>query len=170
MTTKYFIDGSFQTINDHEICGFACAVINPDGSVEELKGAKEFENHSNNITSELQACYVALYHAITNNIKDIEIYHDLQGTSAWANGSWKAIKDETKKYAQYVNAMKQQYGLNIKFVKVAGHSGVKYNDLADSLADQAVKEYAMKNNILPTFEFNEADEVEQPITMFNPLA
>ncbi|EGF86669.1 hypothetical protein HMPREF0433_01373 [Gemella sanguinis M325] len=163
MTTKYYIDGSFQTFSKpnpedttkpiiHEICGFGCAVINPDGSITELKGASEFETHSHNITSELQACYAALNHAITNNIKDIKIYHDLEGTSRWALGSWKTNNNETKQYAQDVHDMQQQYGLNIQFEKVKGHSGVKYNELADSLADQAVQEYVAKHNIIPTFK------------------
>lgn len=89
-----------------------------------------------NVSGELKGAEKAIEFAIENNIKEIAIYHDYEGISKWATGDWKANKDGTKAYKKY--CMDASKKIKINFVKVKGHSGDKYNDLADKLAKEAL--------------------------------
>jgi len=69
-------------------------------------------------------------------MKELTIYHDYEGIAKWPLGLWKANKEGTIAYKSYYDKISQS--VNIKFVKVKGHSGDKYNDVADRLAKQAL--------------------------------
>lgn len=172
MTNKIaiYVDGSFKTINEHQLIGSAYVVVNPDGSTVERKVAKEVEtgNHSRNISGELNATYGAIAYALQNNLPEITIYHDYVGIAEWANLNWKANKPETKQYANYVNRVRNEKGLVINFVHVKGHSGNMFNEVADKLAGEAIDEYAIANDLYPTMQIEEtAPETElEVIDMF----
>ena len=53
----------------------------------------------------------------------------------WCLGEWKTNKLETQTYKNKFQEYSKK--VNISFVKVKGHSGDKYNDLADALAKEA---------------------------------
>ena len=165
-----YVDGSFKTINEHQLIGSAYVVVNPDGSTVERKVAKEVEagNHSRNISGELNATYGAIAYALQNNLPEITIYHDYVGIAEWANLNWKANKPETKQYANYVNRVRNEKGLVINFVHVKGHSGNMFNEVADKLAGEAIDEYAIANDLYPTMQIEEtAQETElEVIDMF----
>jgi ribonuclease H len=172
MTNKIaiYVDGSFKTINEHQLIGSAYVVVNPDGSTVERKVAKEVEagNHSRNISGELNATYGAIAYALQNNLPEITIYHDYVGIAEWANLNWKANKPETKQYANYVNRVRNEKGLIINFIHVKGHSGNMFNEVADKLAGEAIDEYAIANDLYPTMQIEEtAQETElEVIDMF----
>lgn len=159
MTNKIaiYVDGSFKTINEHQLIGSAYVVVNPDGSTVERKVAKEVEagTHSRNISGELNATYGAIAYALQNNLPEITIYHDYVGIAEWANLNWKANKPETKQYANYVNRVRNEKGLVINFVHVKGHSGDMFNEVADKLAGEAIDEYAIANDLYPTMQIEE---------------
>lgn len=165
-----YVDGSFKTINEHQLIGSAYVVVNPDGSTVERKVAKEVEagNHSRNISGELNATYGAIAYALQNNLPEITIYHDYVGIAEWANLNWKANKPETKQYANYVNRVRNEKGLVINFIHVKGHSGNMFNEVADKLAGEAIDEYAIANDLYPTMQIEEtAQETElEVIDMF----
>ena len=172
MTNKIsiYVDGSFKSINGHDLVGSAYVVINQDGSTVERKVAKEYEagTHSWNITGELNAVYGAVAYALQNNISEIDIYHDLEGSANWANKTWKAKKPETQKYANYMQRVQNEKDLTINFIKVKGHSGNMFNEVADKLAGEAIDEYAIANDLYPTMQIEEtAPEAElEVIDMF----
>ena len=172
MTNKIaiYVDGSFKTINEHQLIGSAYVVVNPDGSTVERKVAKEVEagNHSRNISGELNATYGAIAYALQNNLPEITIYHDYVGIAEWANLNWKANKPETKQYANYVNRVRNEKGLVINFIHIKGHSGNMFNEVADKLAGEAIDEYAIANDLYPTMQIEEtAQETElEVIDMF----
>lgn len=172
MTNKIaiYVDGSFKTINEHQLIGSAYVVVNPDGSTVERKVAKEVEagTHSRNISGELNATYGAIAYALQNNLPEITIYHDYVGIAEWANLNWKANKPETKQYANYVNRVRNEKGLVINFIHVKGHSGDMFNEVADKLAGEAIDEYAIANDLYPTMQIEEtAQETElEVIDMF----
>ena len=66
----------------------------------------------------------------------IYIYHDYEGIARWANGEWKANKEKTQAYQQFIKESREK--IQIIFVKVAAHTGVKYNEQADQLAKKAL--------------------------------
>ena len=68
--------------------------------------------------------------------KDISIFYDYAGIKAWAVGEWKRNKKGTIEYYNYITSVRDS--INIRFVKVRGHSGVEGNEEADRLAKRAV--------------------------------
>lgn len=86
-----------------------------------------------NVAGEIEGAIQATKWAIAND-EPIIICHDYIGLSQWALGNWKT---NTKLTAQYAQFMKQNLKL-ITFKKVAGHTGVEGNELADKLAKQAL--------------------------------
>lgn len=164
-----YVDGSFKTINEHQLIGSAYVVVNEDGSTVERKVAKEYEagTHSRNITGELNAVYGAVAYALQNNVSEVNIYHDLEGSAHWANKTWKAKKPETQKYANYINRVRMEKGLTINFIHVKGHSGNMFNEVADKLAGEAIDEYAIANDLYPTMQIDEVAVAElEVIDMF----
>lgn len=88
-----------------------------------------------NVAGEIKGSEAAIQYAISHNISSIKIYHDYEGISKWCTGEWKANKEGTIAYKSfYNNAIKH---IHIEFIKVKGHSGDTYNDIADRLAKEA---------------------------------
>ena len=88
-----------------------------------------------NVAGEIYGSMAAMEYAAEHNISYLTIYYDYMGISKWCTGDWKANKKGTIAYKKYYEQIKKK--VNISFEKVKGHSGDKYNDLADSLAKKA---------------------------------
>lgn len=101
---------------------------------EKYSGDEQAE--MNNVAGEIKGAEAAIQYCLDNNISSITIYHDYEGIARWCNGDWKAKKAGT---IEYVNFYKEASSkVCIQFVKVKGHSGDKYNELADMLAKEAL--------------------------------
>ena len=130
-----YIDGSYSD----EIKMFSYgAVIFHNG--ETKKFSKAFSDPDlvdmRNVAGEIKGSEFVMQYCIDNNIKTIDIYYDYAGIEKWCTGEWKANKTGTMNYAIFYATIKDR--LNVNFIKVKGHSGDKYNDLADSLAKSAL--------------------------------
>lgn len=88
-----------------------------------------------NVAGEIKGSEAAISYAVSKHISSIKIYHDYEGISKWCTGEWKANKEGTIAYRDFYNNTKKY--LKIEFVKVKGHSGDTYNDIADRLAKEA---------------------------------
>ena len=71
-----------------------------------------------------------------NGIKKLDLYYDYEGVEKWCTGAWQTNKAGTIAYKEFYNSVKPR--LNVTFHKVKGHSGNRYNDLADRLARDAL--------------------------------
>lgn len=89
-----------------------------------------------NVAGELKGSERAIEFALENKISKLTIHHDYEGISKWCTGEWQAKKVGTKAYKNFYETAKDK--VHIEFVKVKGHSGDKYNDLADKLAKEAI--------------------------------
>lgn len=89
-----------------------------------------------NVAGEIMGSAVAMKYALEHGITKLTIYHDYEGISKWCLGQWKANKSGTIKYKKYFDSVKDV--VDITFIKVKGHSGDKYNDMADKLAKEAL--------------------------------
>ena len=67
------------------------------------------------------------------------MYHDYIGLQKWADGEWNAGNILSQWYVQVIKEARQS--INIEFIKVKAHTGVEYNERADDLAKQAIKEW-----------------------------
>lgn len=107
---------------------------------EEYRFAEKIEDKElalmRNVAGEIMGAEAAMRYAILKGCKSIEIHHDYEGISKWCLGEWKTNKDGTKAYKAYYDSIKDQ--LSVKFIKVKGHSGDTYNDIADELAKSAI--------------------------------
>lgn len=89
-----------------------------------------------NVAGEIKGAEAAMEYAYQNGMKSLTIYHDYEGIAKWPLRDWAANKEGTKAYQDFYDNIKKY--VDIKFVKVKGHSGDKYNDLADKLAKEAL--------------------------------
>lgn len=130
-----YVDGSFLLEKFEFSFG---AVIFHDGKMFEF--SEKFSDPElvtmRNVAGEIKGAEFVMKYCIENNIKDIDIYYDYMGIEKWCTGEWKANKPGTIDYKNFYNSIKDR--LKVKFIKVKGHSGDKYNDLADKLAKGAL--------------------------------
>lgn len=131
-----YVDGSYS--KETEEYSYGMVVVKADGETEEY--SEKFNDPEMlpmwNVAGEIMGACAAMQYALDYEIPAITIFHDYEGIAKWPLGEWKAKKDGTRAYVNfYQNAIKN---VNIKFKKVIGHSGDKYNDRADKLARAAL--------------------------------
>ena len=133
-TAVAYVDGSFNV--DTMVYGYG-GVMMYHGREEYYKGSGNEENMSamRNVAGEILGATYAMKYAYDHDIKNLVIYHDYEGIAKWCLGEWKTNKLETQTYKNKYQEYSKK--VNISFVKVKGHSGDKYNDLADALAKEA---------------------------------
>lgn len=130
-----YVDGSYNAKTGEFSCG---AVLLVDGKIRKFsqKFADEQLAAMHNVAGELKGAELAMNYCLENGISELDLYHDYEGIAAWAEGRWKTNKDGTREYKAFYDGIKQY--LRVRFVKVKGHSGDKYNDMADELAKSAL--------------------------------
>ena len=94
-----------------------------------------------NIAGELTAVMRACSWAKNKGLDKIVIRHDLQGVATWAKGEWKRNNQVTIKYYEFMQKYVKAF---VSFKHIKGHSGDKYNDIADLLAKKAISEHLEK--------------------------
>ena len=129
-----YVDGSFLK---GKVFGCGCVIIKAGEVIAEISKAYEDEELASmrNVAGEIKASELAMRYALDNGYDSISIYHDYQGISSWCLGEWKANKAGTIAYKEFYDSIKGR--LRVYFVKVKGHSGDIYNDMADNLAKKA---------------------------------
>lgn len=130
-----YVDGSFSL--EKAMFSFG-AVIFYNG--EELQFKKAFSDPElvsmRNVAGEIKGAEFVMNYCYENNIKSVEIHYDYEGIEKWCTGVWKATKKGTHDYVEFYKKISEK--VEVKFVKVKGHSGDKYNDLVDTLAKGAL--------------------------------
>lgn len=132
---RAYVDGSFNVKTSEFSFG---AVIFLEG--EELCFSEKFSEPElaamRNVAGEIKGSEFVLKYCAEKKIPAVEIYHDYEGIAAWAEGRWKTNKAGTIAYKKLFDEISSR--VLVKFVKVKGHSGDKYNDMADRLAKDAL--------------------------------
>ena len=129
-----FVDGSFNIATG--VYGYGGFLMH-DGVRYELSGNGSDKEMASmrNVAGEIFGSMAAMEYAVNHGITNLSIYYDYMGISKWCTGEWKANKKGTIAYREYYNKIKTK--VNVQFEKVKGHSGDKYNDMADMLAKKA---------------------------------
>jgi ribonuclease HI len=142
---KIYIDGSNHGETGLYSYGVVCLLRNKSSN-ETMKGVGLKHKEMRNVAGEIVAALKAVEWAIKNGYEKVYLYHDYSGTAEWVKGNWEAKKDGVKNYVSIMNRLKKE--IDVAFVKVKGHSGNKYNELADKLAGEAISEVIeLWNNI-----------------------
>lgn len=131
-----YVDGSYE--HSLEKYAFGCVFLMPDGTiyVENGSGNNPESAKLRNVTGEMLGAMFAVRFAIKNGFKKVEIRYDYEGVEKWVTGAWKSKTELTQKYAFSMQMWQAQ--IQMSFTKVAAHSNVYYNEMADRLAKQAL--------------------------------
>ena len=109
------------------------------GAVSISSGDTEFigaDKHTNN-TGELSAIYWGIKAAEREGLSEVVIRYDSKYAAGMARGLWRPKSN--KELVQRVRKAVQDATCTIWWKHVKGHSGDKWNDRADELADEGVR-------------------------------
>ncbi len=130
-----YVDGSYDKKTKDFSCG---AVLFWKG--EQTEFSQRFTDPElasmHNVAGEIMGALTVLRYCLEKGIPALEIHHDYEGLGCWADGSWRAAKPGTQRYA--AECQEAAKTMKLQFVKVKGHSGDAYNDRADALARKAL--------------------------------
>lgn len=132
-----YVDGSFN--KSRQQYGSGVVILKGDKVIDKLSfgGNDPAFIASYQIAGEVFACIAALKWAKANQVDEIAIFYDYQGIASWAEKQWKANAPISQAYVALFDEVSKD--LKVRFVKVKGHSGDKFNDLADELADKGTR-------------------------------
>lgn len=130
-----FVDGSFNPeTGTYGYGGFVCA----GGNMYPIMGNGRDPEMSKmrNVSGEIEGAMAAVRKAEELQIRELTILYDYKGIEEWAKGNWKTTKDGTKAYAEFMNPENRLTA--VKFQKVAAHTGIEGNEMADVMAKLSV--------------------------------
>jgi ribonuclease HI len=128
---RVFVDGSFSP--GFPKSGWAFVVTENDVEIARGSGITAFDAESRNIDGEVMASFQAMRWLDAND-KTGTICHDYEGIARWAKGEWQAKSNIAKRYV----AAAKPFLHRVSFEKVEAHTGVKWNELVDKLAKDAI--------------------------------
>lgn len=133
-----FVDGSYNKKTG--VSGWGGFLVLEDGTEIELSGSTDKPDltEMRNVAGEIMGCMDAVQEALGRNLSVLHIYYDYMGIECWATGAWKANKPGTKAYAAFMRNAMREFNLDIRFHKVAAHTGIPGNERADKLAKASV--------------------------------
>ena len=135
--TCIYVDGSFAVDKGNYSFGL---VVVEDGSVIHEENGVGYDKDAvslRNVSGEVLGARRAVEFAIEKGYKEIVIAYDYQGIECWALGTWKRNNRITQNYNEF---MQEKFKLiKVRFKKIKGHSGNKFNDRADILAKKALE-------------------------------
>ena len=132
---RIYVDGSFHAGTGEFSYGMVVLLKEGIQTFHKKYDDKELAA-MHNVAGEIKGAEAAMRYAMEHGIRKIAIYHDYEGIAKWCLGLWKTNKEGTRAYKSFYDEASRQ--IDIQFVKVAGHSGDTYNEMADQLAKEAL--------------------------------
>lgn len=132
---EIYVDGSYHAATKEFSYGMVVLVDGKEEKFSQKMTDPELAQ-MRNVAGEIKGSEAAMRFAKENGYKKLAIHYDYEGIQKWCTGEWAAKKEGTQAYQRIYEEMKQH--VQIKFVKVKGHSNDKYNDYADMLAKSAL--------------------------------
>lgn len=129
-----YVDGSYNSDTKQFSYGVVMFYMGNEQHFIEVFDDQELAE-MNNVAGELKGAEKAIQFCLDNGIKKLTIHHDYEGIAKWCTGEWQAKKTGTKAYKDFYDSASKK--VRIQFIKVKGHSGDKYNEVADQLAKSA---------------------------------
>lgn len=129
MSLSAYTDGSFDGV----LCGWGFVFMQGKDPLIQVYGPGTKDIALRNIGGEIEAAEEAIRKAVAFGADHLLVYHDYEGVGRWGDKEWKCNNPETEAYRDFVDQMRSK--LDIEFVKVKGHTGDQYNEVADQLAN-----------------------------------
>ncbi len=129
--TCAYVDGSYN-IKTKEYSYGAVIFHNGETHCFSEKFSDEENAAMRNVAGEINGAMCAMRFCVENGADSLDLYYDYAGIEKWCTGEWKTNKSGTIAYKAYFDSISDI--LSVRFHKVKGHSGDKYNDMADRLA------------------------------------
>lgn len=129
-----FVDGSFNAETDTAGYG-AVVIMNPRHPEEQIHLSGKCDANdlsSRNIVGEVYGAIAAIQYCLEHGKVALTVFHDYEGVGKWATGEWKAKSNIAKVYEEYCESLVGK--IDLRFEHVKGHSGIRFNELADILA------------------------------------
>ncbi len=133
---RAYVDGSYVPAKADS---FAYGVVFLDANgIQTASGACKDPDLATmrNVAGEIRGAAYAMQYALEKGYRKLCIYHDYEGIARWCLGDWKTNREGTRAYKAYYDSIKDR--LEVQFIKVKGHSGDTYNEMADQLAKKAL--------------------------------
>ncbi|TNK83574.1 RNase H family protein [Mycoplasmopsis pullorum] len=96
-----------------------------------------------NVAGEIRAAVQAIAWAIKNNKRKLILFFDYIGIQKWITKEWDAKNALTKSYVKEVTRILNL--IDIEFIHVKSHSGIKYHNQADKLAKKALQKHILEH-------------------------
>lgn len=91
---------------------------------------------SHNVGTECEAVKFIIKESINKRLRKITIYYDYEGIEKWITREWNTNTKYTENYVRIIQGYLKQ--IEVEFIKVKSHIGIRYNELADKLAMNAL--------------------------------
>lgn len=130
-----YVDGSYYHPDRRFSCGVVMFWKGQELHFREAWSDPELAS-MRNVAGEIKGAMKAMEFCLEHGIRSLCIYHDYEGISKWCEGQWEAKKEGTRAYREFYRQASEK--VKITFRKVKGHSGDRWNDLADRLAKEAL--------------------------------
>lgn len=123
-----FVDGSYHS--QRKTVGYGAIVLKDGKEVQRFSGRVPKYEESHQIAGELSATMRVIAWCRQENIAQVDIFYDYLGIEKWATGAYKTEKPMSQEYAKFM----REAGIKVHWHKVASHTGVYWNEIADALA------------------------------------
>lgn len=154
-----YTDGSYD--DNLKKYSYGVVIVANDGQtvLDRINGSSSNPKFlsSRNVSGEIFGAIEALNWAVANGHLSICIYHDYEGVKKWISNEWKVNSTISRIY-KHIYEDKFKDILQVGFVKVKGHSGDTFNDLADQLAKAALNNKYLKKTGGSWASFSFVDE------------
>ena len=147
-TVQIYVDGSYS--ESCNLASFGYIILKDNNEIYRHYGIVDNPNviEMRNVAGELAGVISALNWAKDNDITEVIIFYDYEGIEKWITGEWKTKKENTILYKKFIEEIRNK--IDVIFIKVKAHSGNKYNELADTLAKNAILEKTQINHTCNT--------------------
>lgn len=148
---KLYTDGShFKSSSINGRLGIGGVLINESGEIVDYlsKEVDRYEINEIYNTSDVSNPTMEMYAVLLSLRKFskrfqfndyIEIFADYLGVISWMNNEWRINKPYIRMIKSDIELEIKNQKLEVKFIKVKGHSNEYFNDLADKLAKGELK-------------------------------